>query len=67
MNRKQRKQLRSCFGTNEFNTNNQICKRCQHFKMCGKEQRTSYPSLETPVHKKEDVTTEEELVYGEDY
>jgi len=47
MNRKTRKALTPCFGTKEFNENSDICKRCQHYKACKKEQRTDYPELDT--------------------
>ena len=50
MNRKARKDLKSCFGTKEFSTKSFICKKCQHFKACAKEQRTEYPPLEPPFN-----------------
>jgi len=52
MNRKSRKILRECFGTEEFSEKSFICKKCQHFKPCQKEQRTNYPPLEPKFNPK---------------
>ncbi len=50
MNRKTRKMINPCFGTGEFNKDNSICKKCQHYKSCEKEQRTNYEPLYPPFN-----------------
>jgi len=52
MKRKYMKQLKHCFRTNQFNKNNKICRKCQFYTKCKKEQRTEYKPIELIPHPK---------------